>query len=82
MKIEHNLDKRDFFAPAFGDIIAEVPAEKVSKLAITYTVIGEVTDDDCFSYADTKISLDEAKEAWTGTLESVFATVSGENKKA
>ena len=81
VKIEHNLDKRDFFAPAFGDIIAEVPAEKVSKLAITYTVIGEVTDDDCFSYADTKISLDEAKEAWTGTLESVFATVSGENKK-
>ena len=25
VKIEHNLDPRDFFAPAFGDIICEVP---------------------------------------------------------
>ena len=26
VKIEHNLDPRDFFAPGFGDLIAEVPA--------------------------------------------------------
>ena len=29
VKIEHNIDARDLFAPAFGDIIAEVPADKV-----------------------------------------------------
>ncbi len=38
VKIEHNVDKRDLFTPMFGDIIAEVPADKVGELAITYTV--------------------------------------------
>ena len=45
VKIEHNLDPRDFFAPGFGDIILEVPDGKVGELSITYTVIGEVTAD-------------------------------------
>ena len=31
VKIEHNLDPRDFFAPGFGDIIMEVPADKVGR---------------------------------------------------
>ena len=44
VKLEHNMDPRDLFAPAFGDIIAEVPDGQVGSLAITYTVIGEVTD--------------------------------------
>ena len=77
VKIEHNMDPRDLFAPAFGDIIAEVPDGKVGELAITYTVIGEVTAEDRFSYGNTEISLSEAEEAWTGTLEKVFATNSG-----
>ena len=78
VKIEHNVDPRDFFAPGFGDIIAEVPAEKVGKLAITYTVIGEVTDNGTFSYGNTEITLAEAESAWKAPLEKVFATVSGE----
>ncbi|RHR29506.1 phosphoribosylformylglycinamidine synthase [Clostridium sp. AF19-22AC] len=76
VKIEHNMDERELFAPAFGDLIAEVPAEKVSELGITYTVIGEVTDDKTFSYGNTAITLDEAEKAWTETLEKVFATKS------
>ncbi|GAA0805595.1 phosphoribosylformylglycinamidine synthase [Faecalicatena orotica] len=76
VKIEHNIDERELFAPAFGDLIAEVPAEKVSELGITYTVIGEVTDDKTFSYGNTAITLDEAEKAWTETLEKVFATKS------
>lgn len=76
VKVEHNLDPRDAFAPAFGDLIAEVPADQVGNLQITYTVIGEVTDGDGFSYGNTEISMDEAIRAWTGTLESVFATKS------
>ena len=78
VKIEHNVDPRDFFAPGFGDIIAEVPADKVGKLAITYTVIGEVTDNGTFSYGNTEITLVEAESAWKAPLEKVFATVSGE----
>ena len=69
VKIESNVDKRDLFAPAFADIIAEVPAEKVSELAITYTVIGEVT-----------IELKEAVDTWKAPLEKVFPTVSGQTE--
>ena len=78
VKIEHNLDPRDFFAPGFGDLVLEVPAEKVGQLSITYTVIGEVTDNGKFSYGNAEITLDEAYKAWTGTLEKVFKTTSGE----
>ncbi len=78
VKIEHNLDPRDFFAPGFGDLVLEVPAEKVGQLSITYTVIGEVTADGKFSYGNAEITLDEAYKAWTGTLEKVFKTTSGE----
>ena len=81
VKIEHNLDPRDFFAPGFGDIIMEVPADKVGQLSITYTLIGEVTDDGKFSYGNTVITEKEAEEAWKGTLERVFKTASGEDNE-
>ena len=74
VKLEHNLDPRDAFAPGFGSIVAEVPAGKVGELSITYTVIGEVTEKD-FSYGNVSISSDEALTAWKGTLEKVFPTV-------
>ena len=77
VKIEHNLDPRDFFASAFGDIICEVPDGKVGELAITYTVIGEVTDNAKFTYGDTEITLKEALSTWEGTLENVFKTAAG-----
>ena len=78
VKIEHNLDPRDFFAPGFGDLVLEVPVEKVGQLSITYTVIGEVTDNGKFSYGNAELTVDEAYKAWTGTLEKVFKTTSGE----
>ena len=74
VKLEHNLDPRDAFAPGFGSIVAEVPAGKVGELSITYTVIGEVTEKD-FSYGNVSISSDEALTAWKGTLEKAFPTV-------
>ena len=74
VKLEHNLDPRDAFAPGFGSIVAEVPADKVGELSITYTVIGEVTEKD-FSYGNVSISSDEALTAWKGTLEKAFPTV-------
>ena len=77
VKIEHDVDARDLFAPAFGDIVAEVPADKVSELAITYTVIGEVTEDAAFTYRDMKITEADAEVAWKAPLEKVFPTNSG-----
>ena len=80
VKIESNLDERDLFAPGFGDIICEVPADKVGELSVTYTVIGEVTDDAKFTYKDgMEISMKEALDAWTGTLEKVFKTKGTDN---
>ena len=77
VKIEHDVDARDLFAPAFGDIVAEVPAEKVSELAITYTVIGEVTEAAAFTYKDMEITEADAEVAWKEPLEKVFPTNSG-----
>ena len=77
VKIEHDVDARDLFAPAFGDIVAEVPAEKVSELAITYTVIGEVTEAAAFTYRDMEITEADAEAAWKEPLEKVFPTNSG-----
>ena len=75
--LEHNVDERDLFAPSFGDIIAEVPADKVGELSITYMVIGEVTEEPVLAYKDVKITIADAEEAWKGTLEKVFPTNSG-----
>ncbi|MCD8084677.1 MAG: phosphoribosylformylglycinamidine synthase [Clostridiales bacterium] len=77
VRIEHNLDPRDFFAPGWGNIVCEVPDGKVGELAITYTVIGEVTDRETLEYSQVQIPLDEAIERWTDTLEDVFPTDSG-----
>ena len=81
VKIEHNFDPRDAFAPGFGCIVAEVPDGKVGELSIQYTVIGEVTEKD-FSYGHVTITHEEAVEAWKGTLEDVFPTVAVDGKEA
>nr|WP_317378387.1 phosphoribosylformylglycinamidine synthase [uncultured Faecalimonas sp.] len=80
VRLEESIDKRELFAPAFGDLIAEVPAEKLEELSIAYTLLGEVTADGTISYGEMNISLSEAVAAWKGTLESVFPTVSEEKQ--
>ena len=77
VRIEHNVDPRDFFAPGWGNIVCEVPDGKVGELSISYTVIGEVTDKETFEYGNTVITMEEALNAWTNTLEKVFPTCSG-----
>ena len=78
VQLNDTLEKDTLFAPGFGDLVAEVPAEEVDKLTAGGIVIGEVTDTPVLAYKDVKITLDEALEAWKGTLEKVFKTVSGE----
>ena len=77
VKIEHNVDPRDFFAAGWGNIVCEVPEGKLGELSIRYTVIGEVTGKATFEYGPVSISMDEALNSWTKTLESVFPTASG-----
>ena len=77
VKIEHNVDPRDFFAASWGDIVCEVPDGMVGQLSISYTVIGEVTDRGTFEYGNVTISMEEALDAWMTPLEDVFPTAAG-----
>ncbi len=77
VKIEHNVDPRDFFAPGWGCIVCEVPDGKLGQLSIPYTVIGEVTGTGVLEYGAAVIPMEEALDVWSGTLEDVFPTVSG-----
>ena len=81
VRIEHNVDPRDFFAAAWGDIMCEVPDGMVGQLSISYTVIGEVTDRGAFEYGNVSIAMDEALDAWMTPLEDVFPTAAGREAK-
>ncbi len=81
VRIEHNVDPRDFFGAGWGDLVCEVPDGKVGELQISYTVIGEVTDRAALEYGSVRISMEEALQAWTKPLESVFPTVTGRGEK-
>ena len=48
VKIEHNVDPRDFFGAGWGNIVCEVAEGKVGELSIPYTLLGEVTDKGVF----------------------------------
>ena len=65
----------------YGDIVAEVAAEDMDKLTAEYTVCGTVTEAPEFVYKDMKVTMDEAIDAWTKPLESVFPTKSGVEEK-
>ena len=74
VKVEESLDSDELFAKDYGSIIAEVSADELDKISAEYKKIAVVTDDVEFVYGDTKISMKEALENWTGRLESVFPT--------
>ncbi len=73
VKIEHNVDKRELFTAGFGNIVAEVADGCTGDLAVTYTLVGEVTEEG-ISYADMHISTEEALAVWEAPLEKVFPT--------
>ncbi|MCH5275534.1 MAG: phosphoribosylformylglycinamidine synthase [Lachnospiraceae bacterium] len=63
------------FENALGDILAEVAYDKLQMLAETdYTLIGTVTEEATFTFGDMKLPIEEALQAWKGTLERVFPT--------
>ena len=74
VKVEESLDSDELFAKDYGSIIAEVSADDLDKISAEYKKIAVVTDNAEFVYGDTKISMKEALENWTGRLESVFPT--------
>lgn len=78
-------EKEYYFTPAYGEIVAEVAENDISKLdqaGVAYGRFGKVLSEPAFICGNEKVSMEEALAAWTGTLEKVFPTRSGvENKK-
>lgn len=75
--IEESVSETALFENGIGDIIAEVSAQTVEM--IEAQLIGTVTEEAAFVYKDTKITMEEALEAWTSKLEKVFPTRAGKD---
>ena len=71
----------ELFAPSYGALIAEVPADQVLALQGAYEVVGEVTKEAVFQYGDAKVDLMQALDIWKAPLEKVFPTNSGTAQK-
>ena len=81
--IEDSVSAEVLYGAGFGNIVAEVPDEflPIIKEIIPETVVvGEVNADQTFRYKEMSIGMDEAINAWTGTLEKVFKTRATEDK--
>ena len=80
--IADDVTAETLFAPGFGNIVAEVKEEFLPIIKeASGIVVGEVNDAQKFVYKDMTLSIDEALEAWTGTLERVFPTRATEDKE-
>ena len=75
--IADTVAEHALFAPAYGEIVAEVAVEDLANLnasQVAYEVIGEVTNEAVFVYKEVKVTMADALMAWTDTLERVFPT--------
>ena len=78
--ISDAVSAQELFAPAYGEILAEISKDCLDALnesGVVYKTIGTVTDTPVFIYGGETISMEEALDAWTNTLEKVFPTRSG-----
>ena len=81
--IEDDVTSDVLFAPGFGNIVAEIPVEKLSVvreildaagLSGVESVVGFVNENKTIECDDMVLPIEEAISAWTGTLEGVFHT--------
>jgi len=75
--IDSEVTTDDLFANGLGDIVTEIPADKLAvleEMGLDYILIGTVTEEPVFVYGDVKITMEEALTAWTSKLEKVFPT--------
>ena len=73
--VGQEVTRNDLFENALGDILAELPADKLALLEekeLDYKVIGTVTGEPAFVYGGVRIELEEALAAWTSRLEKVY----------
>ena len=81
---EDSLSPEELFAEQYCYIVAEIKEETLKildKKNVNYQLVGKVSNKQKIEYKDMIISMDEALNSWTSTLEDVFPTVSRENKE-
>lgn len=79
--VDSDVEADILFKPGYGNIVAEVPETFLPIIKeANGKVIGEVNSRRQFVYGKMVISMDEAVEAWTKTLEPVFKTKGTDNK--
>ena len=81
--MSEKISADEMFEPGFGQLIAEVPADKLEeilKAVPKVQVVGEVTATGNFTYGNMSITMEEALSAWTQTLEKVFPTRATQEK--
>lgn len=88
--VESEVTADTLFGPGFGNIVAEVPAEKAAivkdvlgaaGLTDCETLVGCVNGEQSICYGDMKLPVEEAIATWCGTLEKVFPTRSTEERE-
>jgi phosphoribosylformylglycinamidine synthase len=76
VELLETMPKNGYFKSNYGSIIAEVPQKDLGKINIPYTKLGQVIKEEKFVCGNMTISMEEALQAWTNTLEKVFPTKS------
>ncbi len=80
VKLSGSLSSEELFLPGYGDVVAELSESAVAVLKKAgfadgeYTVVGTVSEAREISFQEEMIQLEDALEAWTGTLEKVYPT--------
>ncbi|MBQ8800026.1 MAG: phosphoribosylformylglycinamidine synthase [Lachnospiraceae bacterium] len=75
--ISDAVSSHELFAPAYGEILAEVSKDCLNALnesGVVYKTVGTVTEAPMFVYGGETVTMEEALDAWTNTLEKVFPT--------
>lgn len=88
--IDDDIAPEELFSFGIGSIVAEInpdrrkeaiQAMEDAELGEFYSTIGIVTDDETFTYRETKIKVEDAIATWKKPLEKVFPTKASENEQ-
>ena len=84
VEIEAGLEPEKLFANGLGNLLAEMPAQRLSALedaGLSYTLVGTVIREPEIRVGQTMIPLEEALKAWKAPLEKVFPTKAAQGRE-
>ena len=74
VEICEDMEVKKLFENGLGGIVAEVDADRINLIDSEIELIGTITEDAVIEVGDVVVTIEEALEAWKGTLEPVFPT--------